>query len=506
MSFQSLGLSRPVLEALAALELTIPTPIQTQAIPPALLGRDIIGLAQTGTGKTAAFALPMIDRLADGGKAMPKKVRALILSPTRELAQQISKSVKDFSRRARLRSAVVVGGVSIRPQIQILAQGIDILIATPGRLEDLISQRAVELDRVEIVVLDEADQMMDIGFMPAIKRILKLTSPKRQTMLFSATMPKEIRELSTVYLTNPVEVSVMPAARTADRIDQSVIHLPTKAKMAALSGFIRDREGERVIVFTRTKRGADKASQRLEQDGINAAAIHGNKSQGQRDRALAGFRAGTVPVLIATDIAARGIDVPGVSLVVNFELPNVPEVYVHRIGRTARAGAAGEAITLCAPDERSLLRDVERLIKISIPVKKAPEGTFADALAADSFAHDNAEIRPQPRRNGGQNAGQKPGNGQRNGNRAAQPAGERREGRPQDGAGRNAEGRAERPARADAAGHRKPGRPAHAHGNEGRKAGEGRPAGAHAAAGKPGKNRNRKRFRPGQAGPKAAAS
>jgi|GEM_PF-890667 len=541
MTFKSLGLSRPVLEALDALELTNPTPIQTQAIPPALEGRDVVGLAQTGTGKTAAFALPMIDRLADGGKPLPKKVRALILSPTRELAQQISKSVRDYTSRVRLRSAVVVGGVSIRPQIKILSYGVDILIATPGRLEDLIKQKAVELDRTEIVVLDEADQMMDIGFMPAIRRLLKLTSSQRQTMLFSATMPKEIRELAATYLSNPVEVAVTPAARTADRIEQTVMHIPGKAKMAALSGLIRERAGERVIVFTRTKRGADKASRRLEVEGVASAAIHGNKSQGQRDRALAGFRDGSLPVLIATDIAARGIDVPGVSLVVNYELPNVPEVYVHRIGRTARAGAAGQAVTLCAPDERSLLRDIEKLIKLSIPVVKAPEGTFDDALSDEQLADERPERRNggrEQKANGRRTAGPKP---HRKGQRPERPHGERRDSAVRDAAG--ATQRAEHPARgevaarhkpgrpapahhaaqgeargragedraAEAGGHRKAGRPAHAHngnGPEGR-SGEGRfkAKGPNNGAGKPsGRNRNRKRFRPGQGGPKAAAS
>jgi ATP-dependent RNA helicase RhlE len=262
---------------------------------------------------------------------------------------------------------------------------------------DLIEQRAVSLNEIEVVVLDEADQMLDIGFMPAIKRILAMTPAKRQTLLFSATMPKEIRQLSDRHLTDPIEISVIPAKKTADRVEHSVMHMQPGAKMGALASLIRDRKGERVIVFTRTKRGADKAAKRLEADGINSAAIHGNKSQGQRERALAGFRAGTVPVLIATDIAARGIDVPGVSLVVNYELPNVPEVYVHRIGRTARAGAEGTAVTFCAPDERSLLRDIEKMLKVAIPVENAPEGTYVDALADPDgdFAPLNRTQRPR---------------------------------------------------------------------------------------------------------------
>ena len=417
MLFSQLGLSKALLDTLDGLHLTTPTPIQVQAIPPVLEGRDVIGLAQTGTGKTAAFSLPILHRLAPGKKAAPKKVRALILSPTRELSAQIAKSVRDYGRRLHLTSTVVVGGVSIRPQIKALASGIDILIATPGRLMDLIEQRAVSLNEIEVVVLDEADQMMDIGFMPAIKRLLAMTPSTRQTLLFSATMPKEIRQLSDRHLKDPVEVSVIPAKKTADRVEHSVMHMQTPNKMGALAGLIRERKGERVIVFTRTKRGADKAVKRLDADGINAAAIHGNKSQGQRERALAGFRAGTVPVLIATDIAARGIDVPGVSLVVNYELPNVPEVYVHRIGRTARAGAEGTAVTFCAPDERSLLRDIEKMLKTEIPVEKAPEGTYVDALADPDgdFAPLNRNSRPRqgarPQGAKPQGQGRKPGQG-----------------------------------------------------------------------------------------------
>jgi len=417
MLFSQLGLSKALLDTLDGLHLTTPTPIQVQAIPPVLEGRDVIGLAQTGTGKTAAFSLPILHRLAPGKKAAPKKVRALILSPTRELSAQIAKSVRDYGRRLHLTSTVVVGGVSIRPQIKALASGVDILIATPGRLMDLIEQRAVSLNEIEVVVLDEADQMMDIGFMPAIKRLLAMTPNTRQTLLFSATMPKEIRQLSDRHLKDPVEVSVIPAKKTADRVEHSVMHMQTPNKMGALAGLIRERKGERVIVFTRTKRGADKAVKRLDADGINAAAIHGNKSQGQRERALAGFRAGTVPVLIATDIAARGIDVPGVSLVVNYELPNVPEVYVHRIGRTARAGAEGTAVTFCAPDERSLLRDIEKMLKTEIPVEKAPEGTYVDALADPDgdFAPLNRNSRPRqgarPQGAKPQGQGRKPGQG-----------------------------------------------------------------------------------------------
>ncbi|WP_244577765.1 DEAD/DEAH box helicase [Hoeflea halophila] len=422
MLFSQLGLSKALLDTLDGLHLTTPTPIQVQAIPPVIEGRDVIGLAQTGTGKTAAFSLPILHRLAPGKKAAPKKVRALILSPTRELSAQIAKSVRDYGRRLHLTSTIVVGGVSIRPQIKALASGVDILVATPGRLMDLIEQRAVSLNEIEVVVLDEADQMMDIGFMPVIKRLLAMTPNTRQTLLFSATMPKEIRQLSDRHLKDPVEVSVIPAKKTADRVEHSVMHMQAAHKMGALAGLIRERKGERVIVFTRTKRGADKAVKRLDADGIAAAAIHGNKSQGQRERALAGFRAGTVPVLIATDIAARGIDVPGVTLVVNYELPNVPEVYVHRIGRTARAGAEGTAVTFCAPDERSLLRDIEKMLKSEIPVEKAPEGTYVDALADPDgdFAPLNRTARP---RQGARPQGAKPqGQGRNPGQRQGQSA------------------------------------------------------------------------------------
>jgi ATP-dependent RNA helicase RhlE len=437
MLFSELGLSKALLDTLDQLHLTKPTPIQTQAIPAVMEGRDVIGLAQTGTGKTAAFSLPILHRLAPGKPAAPKKARVLILSPTRELSAQIAKTVKDLGRKLNLRSAVVVGGVSIRPQIKTLTSGVDVLIATPGRLMDLIEQRAVSLNEIEVVVLDEADQMLDIGFMPAIKRILAMTPAKRQTLLFSATMPKEIRQLSDRHLTDPIEISVIPAKKTADRVEHSVMHMQPGAKIGALASLIRDRKGERVIVFTRTKRGADKAANRLEADGISAAAIHGNKSQGQRERALAGFRAGTVPVLIATDIAARGIDVPGVSLVVNYELPNVPEVYVHRIGRTARAGAEGTAVTFCAPDERSLLRDIEKMLKVAIPVENAPEGTYVDALADPDgdFAPLNRSQRPRQgqRPQGAKPSGQgrnKPANGQGRNRSGGKPTDDQKRGKP----------------------------------------------------------------------------
>jgi len=368
LNFTELGLKKPILSTIVQSGYKTPTPIQLKAIPPVLNGKDVVGIAQTGTGKTAAFSLPMLHLLSDTGRTSdPRQVRALVLSPTRELAAQIEKSIHLYGSNLPLRSTCVVGGVPIRKQINILRNGVDILVATPGRLEDLVSQKAVRLDHVKMVVLDEADQMLDIGFMPAIRRILNMMPKRRQTLLFSATMPKEIRALSTDYLNDPVEVSVTPVTATAERIEQSVMHMQAGDKVSAIAGLVRAHPGKRMIVFTRTKHGADKVTRKLNAEGLGAGAIHGNKSQGQRQRALATFRDGSNPVLIATDIAARGIDVPGVELVVNYDLPNVPESYVHRIGRTARAGASGLAVSFCAGDEVKLLRAIEKLIRQTIP-------------------------------------------------------------------------------------------------------------------------------------------
>lgn len=378
MTFESLGLSRPILNTLAQEGYEQPTPIQAQAIPEILKGRDVVGIAQTGTGKTAAFTLPLLHRLmANKIPTKANSVRVLVLSPTRELASQIEKAVRTYGAKLPLKSATVMGGVSMRPQRQKLSQGVDILVATPGRLLDLIDQKALDLKRVETLVLDEADQMLDIGFLPAIRKVIAMVPKERQMLLFSATMPKEIRQLTKQHLKDPAEISVTPVATTADRIDQSVMHVQQPSKMFVTSKMLKERLGEQTIVFTRTKRGADKVAKRLISDGIDAAAIHGNKSQSQREKALAAFRKGSLPVLIATDIAARGIDVPGVNLVINFDLPEVAEVYVHRIGRTARAGASGHAIALCSPEERKLLRAVEKLIRRDISVISAPEGVAA---------------------------------------------------------------------------------------------------------------------------------
>ena len=442
MKFEQLGLSQPILEALNSLSITDPTPIQLAAIPAALKGNDVVGLAQTGTGKTAAFSLPLIEKISGERRAAPRKVHALIMSPTRELAAQIHKSIRDFSRRVKLRSVLAVGGLSINTQTKNLSGGAEILIATPGRLEDLIRQGAVSLDETHFVVLDEADQMMDIGFMPAIRRVFGHLPQQRQAMLFSATMPDEIRKLSAKYLRNPVEVSVTPAARTADRIEQGVMHVNSGNKPAALAAVIHDHEGDRVIVFARTKHGADKLVRKLAQSNIEAAAIHGNKSQGQREKALARFRDGSLHVLVATDIAARGIDVPGVTLVINHDLPNVPEVYVHRIGRTARAGKAGLAIAFCAPDERPLLKDIEKLIKLSVPVLDPPEGIAAATAAAEPAPQDSQRRghRGWSGKTGSGRGGQKAGNG--NGQKRRRPRNGKPGGRPEGGSG---EGQAARP-------------------------------------------------------------
>ena len=407
VTFEKLGLIKPILKTLASQGYETPTPIQVQGIPIILEGRDVVGLAQTGTGKTAAFTLPLLQRLTEAGapKGEYRPVRVLVLSPTRELAAQIEKNVKAYGEGLPLRSTCVVGGVPIKRQINALRRGVDILVATPGRLEDLVNQKAVRLNQIETIVLDEADQMLDIGFMPAIRRILKMLPKQRQTLLFSATMPKEIRSLSNDYLKDPAEVSVAVLSTTADRIDQSVIHMNAGDKVVQLVKLAKAHPGDRIIVFTRTKHGADKVVRKLKADNLGAAAIHGNKSQGQRQRALAAFRDGNTPILIATDIAARGIDIPGVEVVVNYELPEVPEAYVHRIGRTARAGASGLAVSFVAGDEVKRLRAVERLIKKSISASTAdgsavPTGTPKSSGDSAPRNSNNKNKRRRPQ-NGG---------------------------------------------------------------------------------------------------------
>jgi ATP-dependent RNA helicase RhlE len=341
--FTELGLAAPILKALAGEGYTTPTPIQAKAIPAVLAGSDLLGIAQTGTGKTAAFALPILHRLAtDRRRAARKGCRILVLTPTRELASQIADSFKTYGRHLRLTVAVVFGGVGHRPQIQALSGGVDVLIATPGRLLDHMAARAVNLQGTEVLVLDEADRMLDMGFIKPIRQIISHLTAKRQTLLFSATMPQEIAALSSTFLRNPVKVAVTPVASTAERVSQRVIHVESQKKRALLAELLSDPGMSRTLVFTRTKRGADRVAKHLDEAGIRVAAIHGNKSQKQREIALEAFRSARIRVLVATDIAARGIDVDGVSHVVNYELPDVAEDYVHRIGRTARAGGLGQ--------------------------------------------------------------------------------------------------------------------------------------------------------------------
>lgn len=365
MDFASLGLSEPLLRAVAEQGYSQPSPIQAQAIPAVLAGRDVMAAAQTGTGKTAGFTLPMLQRL-EGGRRAPRQARALVLTPTRELAAQVGESVSDYGRYLNVRSAVVFGGVGINPQIDRLKGGLDVLVATPGRLLDLHQQGAVRFDNLEILVLDEADRMLDMGFIHDIRKVLKLLPAKRQTLMFSATFSNDIRTLAKSLVHDPAEVDVSPRNSTAERVRQWVVPVDQNQKAAALSHLITDENWFQVLVFTRTKHGANRLAKQLVGNGIEAAAIHGNKSQNARTRALADFKDGSVRALVATDIAARGLDIEQLPQVVNFDLPNVPEDYVHRIGRTGRAGASGQAVSLVSADESKLLFDIEKLIRTPI--------------------------------------------------------------------------------------------------------------------------------------------
>jgi ATP-dependent RNA helicase RhlE len=370
MSFESLGLSAELLRAVSARGYTEPTPVQREAIPAILAGRDVLAGAQTGTGKTAGFALPLLQRLALQGPAGRRDgptIRALILTPTRELAAQVAEFVRDYGRHLHLKSAVVFGGVNINPQIDALRRGIDILVATPGRLLDHVSQRTLDLSRVEVLVLDEADRMLDMGFIRDIRRILALVPRQRQNLLFSATFPEEIRKLADDFLVTPVQIQVSRKNATADGIAQVVHPVDRERKRELLSYLIGSRNWRQVLVFTRTKHGANRLAKQLVHDGLSAAAIHGNKSQGARTRALAEFKRGDVRVLVATDIAARGLDIDQLPHVVNFEMPHVAEDYVHRIGRTGRAGNEGEAVSLVCVDEVGLLGAIERLLGRAVP-------------------------------------------------------------------------------------------------------------------------------------------
>jgi len=481
-SFDTLGLSKHTLPTLEANNFTVATPIQAQAIPHLLLGRDLVGLAQTGTGKTLAFGLPIIEMLLkEGLRAEPKSARALILAPTRELVNQICDSLNLFTRKTPLKITSVVGGQSINKQMQIVGRGVDILVATPGRLLDLCDRRALTLTATRVLVLDEADQMLDLGFIHDLKKIVKMVPKRRQTMLFSATMPAAIADIAENYMESPVEVSVTPPGRAADKVEQQVhFVLGRDHKAVLLKELLRAAPDSLSLVFAKTKHGAEKLMNHLSHSGFKAASIHGNKSQGQRDRALKGFRDGEVRVLVATDVAARGIDVPGVSHVFNFDLPTVAESYVHRIGRTARAGREGIAIAFCGPEDVKMLYDIEKLLGTAIPVaggerpeyqgkKKAgggeshrgrrPTGHEQPRAPRESreprgerparaprpqsaFAEveelNGGEFRPV-RDNAGEQRGNRGGEGRRDGNRDGRYPGDTRN------------ERGERPARADAA-------------------------------------------------------
>jgi ATP-dependent RNA helicase RhlE len=368
-SFHHFTLSDAIMRALVEEKYLTPTPIQAQTIPNVMSGRDVIGIAQTGTGKTAAFALPILHRLA--ASSLPparKSCRILVLSPTRELSGQILDSFRAYGRHLRVRTALAIGGVSMGAQVRALVNGVDVLVATPGRLLDLVRSNALRLGEVECLVLDEADRMLDMGFIHDIRKIVAKLPIDRQTLMFSATMPRAIAELAAHMLRDPIKVAAAPSASTVERVEQRVIRVDRSAKPATLIDVLRRETIDRALIFTRTKHGADKVARGLNRAGIGAEAIHGNKSQNQRERVLAAFRKGDVRTLVATDIAARGIDVDGVSHVVNFDLPNVPETYVHRIGRTARAGAEGVAISLCDGAEVAFLRDIEKLIRMTIPL------------------------------------------------------------------------------------------------------------------------------------------
>jgi ATP-dependent RNA helicase RhlE len=394
MSFETLGLSAELLRAVSEQGYTEPTPIQTQAIPVILQGRDIMAAAQTGTGKTAGFTLPLLQRLAESPRQERPRVRALVLTPTRELAAQVAASIETYGRHLPYRSAVVFGGVKINPQIAKLHRGVDVLIATPGRLLDHMQRRTVDLSQVEMLVLDEADRMLDMGFIHDIRRIMKALPSKenRQSLLFSATFSRDIRQLANQLLNSPQLVEVARRNSTAELVEQLIHPVDKNRKRELLSHMIGAGNWQQVLVFTRTKHGANRLARQLEMDGLSATAIHGNKSQGARTRALADFKRGTVRILVATDIAARGLDIDQLPHVVNFELPNVPEDYIHRIGRTGRAGSEGTAVSLVCSAEQGLLRDIERLLKREIP-RQVPEGYESTSASRAPEANDGRRQR-----------------------------------------------------------------------------------------------------------------
>jgi ATP-dependent RNA helicase RhlE len=406
MSFKSLGLSDALLKAVSEKGYTTPSPIQQKAIPVVLQGKDVLASAQTGTGKTAGFTLPMIHRLINNPRQGRRKIRALVLTPTRELAAQIQENVLEYSKYVDIKSMVIFGGVNQNPQVRTLRQGVDILVATPGRLLDLQNQGLLSLSDVEFLVLDEADRMLDMGFIHDIKKVLKMVPAKRQNLLFSATFNTDIKKFASSILTNPVLVEATPENTTAEKVDQKSYRVDKSRKTEMLIKFIREGNWDQVLVFTRTKHGANRLSEKLEKDGISSAAIHGNKTQNARVKALAGFKSGKVRVLVATDIAARGLDIPLLPYVINYELPNVPEDYVHRIGRTGRAGASGQAISLVGVDEVDYVRGIEKLLgeKLHSEVLEGFQPT--DTLAQiKKEAAENKARHQQGRRNSGNSGG-----------------------------------------------------------------------------------------------------
>jgi ATP-dependent RNA helicase RhlE len=423
MSFSSLGLSDALVRAVADVGYTAPTPIQTQAIPAVLAGRDLLAGAQTGTGKTAGFVLPILERLSQTAPAGRRHIRTLILTPTRELAAQVEESVRVYGKHTKISSGLIFGGVSFNPQVEMLKRGIDILVATPGRLLDHHGQKTIDLSHVEILVLDEADRMLDMGFIHDIKRVLRILPPRRQNLLFSATFSDEIRALANGLLNSPEHIQVTPRNTTVEAVAQKIYAVDAKRKPELLMHLVKEHNWFQVLVFTRTKHGANKLAAQLEKAQIPSAPIHGNKSQNARTRALADFKSNKLQVLVATDIAARGIDIDNLPHVVNFELPNVPEDYVHRIGRTGRAGASGEAISLVAPEEVPLLKDIERFTRQNLPRTVLPgfeRGSAPITVVADvPVARDRQEAKGRGSNRGGERHGRA---GERGGTRPAKDA------------------------------------------------------------------------------------
>jgi len=425
--FSTMGLPDLVLARLADMGLKEPTPIQARAIPHALNGEDVLGLAQTGTGKTAAFGVPLIARMLDyGRKPAAHTVRGLVLAPTRELANQIAATLKDLTEGTPMKIGLVVGGVSINPQIQRISRGTDILVATPGRLLDILDRKALDLGSCDFLVLDEADQMLDLGFIHALRKISALLPEERQTMLFSATMPKQMNEIANSYLNRPVRIEVSPPGKPAAKVTQSVHFIAKAEKLSLLKELLTEHKDERTLVFGRTKHGMEKLMKVLEKSGFAAAAIHGNKSQGQRERALAAFKSGQIKVLVATDVAARGLDIPDVKYVYNYELPNVADAYVHRIGRTARAGKDGQAVAFCAPDEMEELKAIQKVMKITIPTASGSPWEPVPGASPARGGRPGGKPGGKPggnRRRGGGGRGQSQGGGKPGGSANGSGAG-----------------------------------------------------------------------------------